>query len=232
MAACVAVALAAMAPARADVLESSPTLPLLGDPYTIPGGACFSGASVCVAGGSFTLTALTSSSASGGTEDFTTNAVATIYLTPAATVTLTGSIEQEVLGRTGLAESGTWTVDLLSLSLSGSLGGYPLTMTLNPSDPSSGTTLIAPDGGDFIVNSFFDVFAELTYDGPNGVLTATPSGIATATNAPEPATLALLAGSLLAMSAVRRLHRQDPPASLPDPAGEVRLRDILRSASA
>lgn len=109
-----------------------------------------------------------------------------------------------MLGRTSLTEPGSWTVDLLSLSLSGTLDGSPLTMTLNPSETSSGTTSIAVDGGGFIVNSFFDVFAELTYDGPNGVLTATPSGIATATGVPEPATLVLLAGPLLAMSAVRR----------------------------
>jgi hypothetical protein len=204
LAACVTVALVGMAPARADVLESSPTLPLLGDPYTIPGGACFSGISVCVTDGSFTLTSLTSSSTIGSTEEFTTNAVATIDLTPTATVTLTGTIEQEVLGRTGLTVAGSWTADLLSLSLSGTLNGNPLTMTLNPGQTSSGTTSIVPDGGDFLVNSFFDVFAVLTYDGPNGVLTATPSGTATATGVPEPATLALLAGPLLAMSAVRR----------------------------
>jgi hypothetical protein len=204
LAACVTVALVGMAPARADVLESSPTLPLLGDPYTIPGGACFSGISVCVTDGSFTLTSLTSSSTIGSTEEFTTNAVATIDLTPTATVTLTGTIEQEVLGRTGLTVAGSWTADLLSLSLSGTLNGNPLTMTLNPGQTSSGTTSIVPDGGDFLVNSFFDVFAVLTYDGPIGVLTATPSGTATATGVPEPATLALLAGPLLAMSAVRR----------------------------
>src|SRR5580704_6424725 len=157
--ACLAVALAAMTPARADVLEASPTLPLLGDPYTIPGGGCFSGVSVCVTGGSFTLTSLTGSSSTGSTEDFTTNAVATIDLTPAATVTLTGTIKQEVLGRTSPTGTGSWTVELLSLSLSGTLGGDPLTMTLNPSDTSLGTTAIVPDGGDYLVSSFFDVFA-------------------------------------------------------------------------
>jgi hypothetical protein len=82
-----------------------------------------------------------------------------------------------------------------------------LTMTLNPSDTSLGNTAIVPDGGDYIVSSYFDVFAELTYDGPNGELTAMPSGIATATGVPEPATLALLAGPLLAMSAMRRRRR-------------------------
>jgi hypothetical protein len=153
------------------------------------------------------LASLTNSSTTGSIEDFATNAVATIDLSPTATVTLTGTIEQEVLGRTSLTGTGSWTVELLLLSLSGSLGGFPLTMTLNPSDTSLGPTAIVPDGGDFIASSFFDVFAELTYDGPNGVLTATPSGIATATGVPEPATLALLAGPLLAMSAVRRRRR-------------------------
>jgi hypothetical protein len=207
LAACVVAALAATASARADVLESTPTLPLLGDPYTIPGGACFSGVSLCVADGSFTLTSLVSTNTTGGSEDFVTNAIATIDLTPAGTVTLTGTIEQNVVGRASLSEPGSWTVELVSLSMSGMLNGFPLTMTLNPGDTSSGTTSIVSDGGGFLANSFFDVFADLTYDGPNGVLTATPSGIATATGVPEPATLALLAGPVLALSAMRRQRR-------------------------
>src|SRR5271166_701738 len=212
--ACVAVALAGMGSARADVFESSPTLPLLGVPYTIPGGNCFPTAGFCVAGGAFTLTSLTPPGfvQNSMSEDITTNATFTGELTnlshsPVGTVTLTGTIEQEVEGRQNQFDTGSWTVDLLSVSLSGTVAGFPLTMTLNTADTSSGTTSIAQTGANFTANSFFDVFVDLTYDGPNGVLTAMPSGTATANGVPEPATLMLLAGPLLVMSALRRRRR-------------------------
>jgi hypothetical protein len=208
-----AVLCAAVGSARASIIETTPTLPLLGAPYTTLGGNCFPHAGFCVADAEFTLTSL----ASGGfmqnptSEFITTNATATIDLTslsdvPLATATLTGVIQQEVLGRLNPSDAGSWTVDLVSVSLSGTLGGDPVTMMLNPDDLAldTGTTSIVPAAGNFSVSSFFDVFTALTYDGPNGLLTATPSGIATATSAPEPATLALLAIPLLGMATVRR----------------------------
>ena len=201
-----------MGSARADVIVSTPTLPLLGVPYTISGGNCFPTAGFCVAGGAFTFTSLVGSSTSGGNEYFTTDTtftgdVTTLSHTPVATVTLTGTAEQEVLARASPTDTGSWTVDLLSLSLSGTVAGYPLSLQLNPADLAldQGTTSITPVGNteEFSVNSFFDVFADVTY----GPLTATPSGVATASGVPEPATLMLLAGPLLAMSAMRRRRR-------------------------
>jgi hypothetical protein len=60
------------------------------------------------------------------------------------------------------------------------------------------------EGANYGATSFFDVFVEVSYDGPNGLLTTTMSGTASATNAPEPATLALLAVPLLVVPAIRR----------------------------
>jgi len=131
--ACVAIACAGLGSAQASVIASTPTLPLLGVPYTIPGGSCFPTAGFCVASGAFTLTSL----AAGGfvhnptDEDITAHATATIDLTnvshvPTGTVTLTGSIEQDVVGRLNPDDTGTWTDELLSVSLSGTVGGYPL----------------------------------------------------------------------------------------------------------
>lgn len=177
LAACAAVALAGIGSARADVIESTPTLPLLGVPYTIPGGNCFPTAGFCVADGAFTLTSVVP----GGfvqnptDEDITTNATATIDLTtlshvPTATVTLTGTIEQHVVGRSNPNDTGTWTADLVAVSLSGTLDTFPLTMGLNPADLAmdTGTTSITSGNNSYSVNSFFDVFAEITYDVPGG----------------------------------------------------------------
>jgi hypothetical protein len=211
LAVCAGLAFAGMSSAQASVFTAtSDALPLLGFPYTIPGGTCFTTAGFCVAGGEFTLTSLVPSGfvQNPSDEDITTNAADTVEITNlshvlVATVTLTGKIEQDVVDRADENDTGSWTVDLVSVALSGSLGGVPLTVTLDPGHTSSGTTSITPDGQSFRVDSFFDVFAEVTYDLPTGTLTAFPSGTATV-GAPEPATLALLAAPLLAMVGVRR----------------------------
>jgi hypothetical protein len=135
--ACVAVVLAGMGSARADALESSPTLPLLGIPYTIPGGSCFPGVSgVCVTGGEFTLTSLTGPGfvQNGLNEDITTNATATIDLNAGGPLTLTGTIAQVVLGRQNPSDQDTWVADLTSVALAGTLNTYGVTMILNPGD--------------------------------------------------------------------------------------------------
>jgi hypothetical protein len=212
LAACVAAALSGMASAQASVLvNTSDALPLLGIPYTTPGVGCFVSAAFCVEGGSFTLTSLVPGGfvQTGTGELITTNATYTGDLShfpsglPAGTITLTGTIEQEVLGRLNMFDTGSWTDDLVSMSLSGVLGGHTLTLGLNPAHTSSGTTSIAQDGAFFAVTSFFDVFAELTLD-TSPPLHATPGPVVATAGVPEPATLALLAGPLLAMSAVRR----------------------------
>jgi hypothetical protein len=199
-----------MSPARASVLTTtSDALPLLGVSYATPGGNCFITAGFCVAGGAFTLTSLVPNGfvQNANDEDITTNASDTVQITnlsdvPVATLTMTGTIEQEVEGRLNEDATGSWTVDLVSVALSGTLGGFPLTLKLDPGHTSSGTTSIVSDGNLFRVDSFFDVFAEITYDSPNGTLTGFASGIATAM--PEPATLALLVAPILAVSAARR----------------------------
>jgi hypothetical protein len=208
--ACVAGAIAGPGSAQAFVMtNTSNALPLLGVPYTIPGGTCFNTAGFCVASGTLFLTSLAGPGFVQGPsdEDITTNATDTIVLTdlfhvPKGTVTLSGTLEQKVVGRADPSAIGTWTVELESVSLSGMLAGVPITLTLNPADLALdiGTTSIVPDGQHFHVESFFDVFAEVSY----GSLTAFPSGVTTAGVVPEPATLALLAGPLLVLSAARR----------------------------
>jgi hypothetical protein len=144
-AACFATVLAASGVARADVISSTATLPLLGDPYsTSVGAGCFAAAAVCVTGGILTLTTPVSSIFDAGGQDIVTGAVYAATLTTLGnaaigSVILTGSVEQQVLGRTTSTETGSWTTDLIRLLLTGPVLGHTLTMTLDPSNTSSGT---------------------------------------------------------------------------------------------
>jgi hypothetical protein len=171
-----------------------------------------------VSGGDFVLTSLVPNGfvQNPSNEDITTNSTATIDLTslshvPLGTVTLIGTVTQEVEGRQNPTNYGSqsgslWTAYITSMSMSGTVDGYPLTLALNPADLALdvGQTSLVQEGANYGATSFFDVFVEVSYDGPNGLLTTTMSGTASATNAPEPATLALLAVPLLVVPAIRR----------------------------
>jgi hypothetical protein len=61
-----------------------------------------------------------------------------------------------------------------------------LTVTLG--GPSSGTTTITQDGAAFRINSFFDVFVEISIPGA----TSPPIGPITLVAVPEPSTWAML----------------------------------------
>lgn len=218
--ACAVAAFGGAAQANASVIEASPELPLLGVPYTTGAGFCFAAADVCVSGGAFTLTSVLSNRIIGGNEVISTDATYSADLTkddasktPEGTVTLTGTIGQKVLGRIGLFEyPGSWPVQLLTMSLSGPLGGGTLSLALNSAMPSSGTTSVTPvisnDMQYFSISSSFDVNVDLKLTIPGKpTLTAARSATATATSMPEPATVALLGGALLILPAVRLRRR-------------------------
>jgi hypothetical protein len=201
-----ALTLAGIAPARAFVISDTPTLPLLGVPYvTQNNNACFPLANVCVTGGSIILTPPVSPpSFNAAGQDITSGALYSGTLTdllhhPIGPVQLSGSVEQEVLGRSFATQTGSWTVDLLSLSLSGSVLGHTLTLGLDPSHESTGITSITAIGSSgarkFRIDSFFDVFVELSLD-TVPPLTATREIRAEAV--PEPSSLAAI-GAALAM---------------------------------
>ncbi|HVC62438.1 MAG TPA: hypothetical protein VND19_19000 [Acetobacteraceae bacterium] len=216
LATCLAVGLAATGSARASVITTSPTLPLLGIPYGSPTGpGCFSAIGVCVTPGTFTQTAIVSSGFGPSGQDIVTDTTFTAALTtltnaPLGSVALTGTLEEEVLGRTSATELGTWATDLVAMSLSGPALGHTLTLTLDSLHPSVGTTSIAPFSSgnvqEFQVQSFFDVFVDLSLDGAHPRST-TVGPILVAAGVPEPASLTLLALPLLALSAARRRRR-------------------------
>jgi hypothetical protein len=209
--ACLVGAFAIAGSARASVVSSTPTLPLLGVPYQSAAGVgCFTTAGVCITGGSLTLTSLVSVTFDGSGEDIITDAAYTGTLTTLGNsvigpVTLNGTVEQEVLGRTFATETGSWTVDLLALSLTGPVLGHTLTLTLDSGQTSSGTTSITPLGDQgFRIDSFFDVFAALSLDS-NPPLETTRGPIElVASQVPEPTALMLLGLPLLLLPALRR----------------------------
>src|SRR5947207_5581855 len=168
LAACAALALAGIGSARASVISSTPTLPLLGVPYVSSTGAgCFAAAGVCVSPGTFTLTAPVSSTFGPTGQDIVTGAtyagiLTNLSLVPIGLVNLSGTVEQEVEGRTFATETGSWTTDLIALSLSGLVLGHTLTLTLDPAHPGESTGLTSITdisiGQDkrFRIDSFYD----------------------------------------------------------------------------
>jgi len=80
-------------------------------------------------------------------------------------VTLTGPVTTVVRGKGG-ATTGSWDTEILSMSLSGDVGGVSIEIRESPSLPSPGVTEVsALPNGHFQVDSFFDVFTELSIDG-------------------------------------------------------------------
>ena len=166
----VVIVLATASSTHADVISSTPTLPLLDIPYlSSTGVGCFPAAGVCVSSGSFTLTSVLSSNFNASGQDINTTVEYAGVLTnlsnvPIGPVHLSGVLEQEVLGRTFSTETGSWATDLIALSLSGPVLGHTLTLTLDPAQLSTGATSITPIGELFRIDSFFDVFVDLSLE--------------------------------------------------------------------
>lgn len=198
---------AAATPAPAAVISLEPTLPVLGAPYvSASGGSCFPLAGVCVTGGTFTPVSLVSSTFDASGQHIVTGVVFSGLLTTLAnaalgSLDLSGSMEQEILGRTFATELGSWDTELVALALSGPVLGNTLSITLDDSTPSTGTTSIVPAGGNnqglFRISSFFDVFVELSLDTTPPLVTTRAVRVSLV---PEPGSLALLGLGLVALA--------------------------------
>jgi hypothetical protein len=207
-----AVAIAGMGPSRASVISGTPTLPLLGVPYVSSGAGCFPAAGFCIENASLILTSPVVSSFNALGQDIMSGADYFGTLTnsahaPIGTVHLTGSVEQEILGRTFATETGTWATELISLSLSGLVQGNTLTVSLDPTNPSTGETSITPVGDQsrsFKIDSFFDIFIEISLDTPTPLHTIRGPIRAQAVSVPEPSSIAAIALPLLAIAAIWR----------------------------
>jgi hypothetical protein len=204
LAVCGILMVAFVASTSAGVVSSTPTLPVLDVPYaSATGVGCFPAASVCVTPGTLTFDSVVSSTFNGSGQDIVADisyagTLTTLSNTPIGPVTLSGTIEEEVLGRTTSTELGSWAVDIVALSLSGPVLGHTLTLTLDPGQSSTGGASITTFGETaFRIDSFFDVFVELNLDTPTP-LTA-HRGPLHLTTVPEPSSLVLVVGGLIAI---------------------------------
>jgi len=80
-------------------------------------------------------------------------------------VVLTGPVTTVVRGKGG-ATTGSWDTEILSMSLSGDVGGVSIEIRESPSLPSPGEVSVTDNGdGRFVIDSFFDVYTELSIGG-------------------------------------------------------------------
>lgn len=143
---------------------------------------------------------------------------ATFYTTPALTtvaanVTLAGSFQVMLLGRTSPFQTGTFDYQITSIDFSGTIMGHTLQAQLNPNFISQGTTTITPGPGvgEFTVTAPAVLYGQRIIDGGdpiNGPPFTVTVGPAPTTAVPEPGVFpmaALLgAGGLLTWRRARR----------------------------
>jgi hypothetical protein len=80
-------------------------------------------------------------------------------------VVLTGPVKTVVRGKGG-ATTGSWDTEIVSMSLSGDVGGVSIEIRESPKKKSKGRLTVVPKStGDFAFDSFFDIWIELSVDG-------------------------------------------------------------------
>jgi len=120
-------------------------------------------------------------------------------------ITMTGPVTTKVYNYTG-GQTGTFQTEILSMDLTGNVGGSTVMIRESPTRSSTGRVSVeggGGGGGGYRIESFFDVFTELSL---NGGVSWGPDSEAPGrmTLCPEPATLSVLALGGLALLRRRR----------------------------
>ncbi|MCI0332132.1 MAG: PEP-CTERM sorting domain-containing protein [Planctomycetes bacterium] len=127
---------------------------------------------------------------------------------PLQPIEMQGPVMTVAYGKGPGDTTGTFDTEMLSMSLSG-MGGAVM-IRESPTRASTGKTSITDIGGGmYHIDSFFDVFTELSLDGgqnwiPKSGLRGTRVNLG---GVPEPASVVLLALGLLGFAGVTRRHR-------------------------
>lgn len=119
-------------------------------------------------------------------------------------VTLTGPVSTMVYDYTS-GGTGTFDTEMISLDLTGNIGGIPVIVRESPTLSSVGVTKITA-GSSYVIDSFFDVFTELSIDG-GMTWGADENGPGRMDLCPEPGTAILLTLAGLATFAWLRRRR-------------------------
>jgi hypothetical protein len=129
---------------------------------------------------------------------------------PFLPITMQGPVDTIAYGRCPTCTTGTWQTEMLAMDLQG--GGGMLRIRESPTKPSLGVTSITdigppgPPEGPYHIDSFFDVFTELSLDGG---MTWIPKAGNRGTRVvlggvPEPASAMLMALGLLGIAGLAR----------------------------
>jgi hypothetical protein len=99
---------------------------------------------------------------------------------------------------------GTFNTEMLQLDISGSNGSTNVLLRESPTLASPGQTTISDiGGGNFRIDSFFDVFTELSLDNGATWIPSTGSTRLSVSSVPEPSSLTIFGLGLLGLFATR-----------------------------
>lgn len=122
---------------------------------------------------------------------------------PDVPFTLTGPVQVEEFGHTGMT-TGTWDTQMLSMDMTGIVGGANVEVTLDASNPTLGQTSVTDIGGGlYDISSFFDVFTDLSINGGTPDPASTPPDHVVL-GVPEPTSLSVLGVGAVALCMRRR----------------------------
>jgi hypothetical protein len=185
----------------ADVVTTDPSFPVLyptGEFTFLPGATVtFNGAGLTIVLGSLEQRpsgpVIRTPSGANELENFSSTLLGVVSVngSPFLPGSATGPAETELFGYVGQV-TGTFPSEMLAMNLSGTSPFGPFMLRESPTLASVGQTTVTDlGGGQYNVNSFFDVFTELSLDGGASWIPSAAS--ARMTLVPEPSQFLLMA---------------------------------------